>query len=189
MTDLAASRAPDGTPAAWLAPYAHLVELLSAGEAVDEETSRLVDAAVEVWARPSFDTFVSTGHLRFVPFDYQLHTAETVLRQMRGRAILADEVGLGKTIEAGLVLSELRLRGLARSVLVVCPSGLVAQWREELERKFGLATHLVGSGRPASPAAASAPPAVASAPPAVAPPAVAPPAVAPAPPAVASAPP
>ena len=186
MTDLAASRAPDGTPAAWLAPYAHLVELLSAGEAVDEETSRLVDAAVEVWARPSFDTFVSTGHLRFVPFDYQLHTAETVLRQMRGRAILADEVGLGKTIEAGLVLSELRLRGLARSVLVVCPSGLVAQWREELERKFGLATHLVGSGRPASPAAASAPPAAASAPPAVA---VAPPAVAPAPPAVASAPP
>ncbi len=169
MTDLAASRAPDGMPAAWLAPYAHLVELLSAGEAVDEETSRLVDAAVEVWARPSFDTFVSTGHLRFVPFDYQLHTAQTVLRQMRGRAILADEVGLGKTIEAGLVLSELRLRGLARSVLVVCPSGLVAQWREELERKFGLATHLVGSGRPGFPAAASAPAAVAPGTPAVAP--------------------
>ena len=168
MTDLAASTAPDGAPVAPLASYAHLVERLSAGEVVDEMASRLVDAAVEVWARPSFDTFVSIGHLRFEPFDYQLQTAETVLRRMRGRAILADEVGLGKTIEAGLVLSELRLRGLARSVLVVCPSGLVAQWREELERKFGLATHLVGSAEARDPAMISAP-AVAAAPPLAAP--------------------
>ena len=175
MTGLATSTAPDGAPAALLASYAHLVERLSAGEVVDEMASRLVDAAVEVWARPSFDTFVSIGHLRFEPFDYQLQTAETVLRRMRGRAILADEVGLGKTIEAGLVLSELRLRGLARSVLVVCPSGLVAQWREELERKFGLATHLVGSAEARDPAMVSTPAAAA---PAVAAPAVAAPAVA-----------
>ncbi len=165
MADLAASTVPDGAPAAWLTSYAHLVERLSAGEVVDEAASRLVDAAAEVWARPSFDTFVSIGHLRFEPFDYQLQTAETVLRRMRGRAILADEVGLGKTIEAGLVLSELRLRGLARSVLVVCPPGLVAQWREELERKFGLATYLVGSDRPGSPAIDSNPAVAASIPP------------------------
>jgi SNF2 family DNA or RNA helicase len=165
MADLARSAAPDGSPPAWLVPYAHLVERLSSGEAVDDTASRLVDAAVEVWARPGFDTFVSIGHLHFEPFDYQLQTAETVLRRMRGRAILADEVGLGKTIEAGLVLSELRLRGLARTVLVVCPSGLVAQWREELERKFGLATRVVGSDRPGSAALPPDPPAVASNPP------------------------
>jgi len=57
---------------------------------------------------------------------------------MQGRAILADEVGLGKTIEAGIVLSELRLRGLAGRVLVLTPAGLVGQWCEELERKFAL---------------------------------------------------
>jgi hypothetical protein len=66
------------------------------------------------------------------------HHAETVLRRMRGRAILADEVGLGKTIEAGLVLAELRMRGLADRALVVTPAGLVGQWGEELERKFAL---------------------------------------------------
>ena len=165
MADLAAPTVPGSAPAAWLASYAHLVERLLAGEVVDGAASRLVDAAAEVWARPSFDTFVSIGHLRFEPFDYQLQTAETVLRRMRGRAILADEVGLGKTIEAGLVLSELRLRGLARSVLVVCPPGLVAQWREELERKFGLATYLVGSDRPGSPAIVSDPSLPASIPP------------------------
>jgi SNF2 family DNA or RNA helicase len=61
---------------------------------------------------------------------------------MRGRAILADEVGLGKTIEAGLVASELRLRGLAARTLILVPVGLVEQWQQELDRKFGLPTVL-----------------------------------------------
>lgn len=65
---------------------------------------------------------------------------------MRGQGILADEVGLGKTIEAGLVLSELRMRGLADRVLVIVPAGLVDQWRDELERKFGLPTAIAQSG-------------------------------------------
>jgi len=54
------------------------------------------------------------------------------------RQILADEVGLGKTIEAGLVLSELSLRSQAEHVLILVPTGLVEQWTEELDRKFGL---------------------------------------------------
>ncbi len=113
---------------------------------VDPVTSVLVDAAVEVWRRPGFDSFLSLPQLSFVPFGYQMQTAQTVLRRMRGRAILADEVGLGKTIEAGLVLSELRMRGLADRTLVLTPAGLVEQWREELERKFGLPTDRPGSG-------------------------------------------
>src|SRR5207253_7455575 len=96
--------------------------------------------------------FVSLPRLRFVPFDYQLRAAETVLRRLRGRAILADEVGLGKTIEACLVLAELRLRGLAGRILVLVPPGLVEQWREELERKFGLPSLVVaGTGVPEPP--------------------------------------
>jgi SNF2 family DNA or RNA helicase len=120
--------------------YAPLLAGLRAGIPADRQTSALVDDAVTVWSRPGFDTFLSLPSLRFTPFDYQLQAARAALRRMRGRAILADEVGLGKTIEAGLVLAELRLRGLADRVLVVTPAGLVTQWREELERKFGVPT-------------------------------------------------
>jgi SNF2 family DNA or RNA helicase len=56
---------------------------------------------------------------------------------MRGRALLADEVGLGKTIEAGIVMKELIQRGLVRTVLVLTPASLTEQWREELLTKFG----------------------------------------------------
>ncbi|MEO3857814.1 DEAD/DEAH box helicase [Acrocarpospora sp. B8E8] len=107
---------------------------------VDLDRAALVDEAAEVWNRPGFDTFVSLPRLTFEPFDYQLAAAQTVVRRMRGRAILADEVGLGKTIEAGLVLSELRVRGLAAKALVITPAGLVGQWGEELGRKFALPT-------------------------------------------------
>jgi SNF2 family DNA or RNA helicase len=101
-----------------------------------------------VWSRPGFETFLSLGSLRFEPFDYQVQAARIALRRMRGRAVLADEVGLGKTIEAGLILAELRLRGLADRTLVITPAGLVTQWREELERKFGVPT--VAAGRDAA---------------------------------------
>jgi SNF2 family DNA or RNA helicase len=70
--------------------------------------------------------------------EHQVRTAKTVLRRFRGRALLCDEVGLGKTIEAGLVLDELVLRGLVRSVLVLTPPSLVEQWQGEMRRKFSL---------------------------------------------------
>jgi SNF2 family DNA or RNA helicase len=86
-----------------------------------------------------FDSLLSLALMRGVRhYDYQVETALRVLRIMRGRAILADEVGLGKTIEAGIVLKELVVRGLARKVLILTPASLVAQWKEEMETKFGL---------------------------------------------------
>src|SRR6266704_2393953 len=118
--------------------YQTLLRCLEQGRTVDDATSALVDQAVGVWARPGFETLVSLPRLRFEPFAYQLQAAGTALRAMRGRAILADEVGLGKTIEAGLVASELRLRGLAARTLILVPVGLVEQWQQELDRKFGL---------------------------------------------------
>ncbi|MHA6757266.1 DEAD/DEAH box helicase [Streptacidiphilus sp. PAMC 29251] len=125
---------------------ASFIELLSRmdGAPADPQVSALVDRAVEMWRRPGFETFLSLPQLGFTPFGYQKQTALTVLRRMRGRAILADEVGLGKTIEASLVLAELRLRGLADRVLVLTPAGLVDQWRQELERKFALPTVIAG---------------------------------------------
>ena len=118
--------------------YGPLLERLEEASPVLDQRSALVDQGLEVWARPGFESFICQSRLRFEPFPYQLEAAARVLRHMQGRAILADEVGLGKTIEAGIVLSELRLRGLAGRVLVLTPAGLVGQWCEELERKFAL---------------------------------------------------
>src|SRR3954471_2740760 len=128
---------------ALLALYRPLIARLEAGDAIVEEHSAFVDEALGVAARPGFETFMCLPRLRFEPFAYQLEAAARVLRHMQGRAILADEVGLGKTIEAGLILSELRLRGLADRALVLTPAGLVEQWRDELERKFGLPTAIL----------------------------------------------
>jgi len=145
VTSAAALRsAPEPVPD--LSAYATLLDALRLPRRVEPGVSELVDAAVEVWSRPGFDTMLSIPHLAFEPFDYQVQTAQTVLRRMRGRAILADEVGLGKTIEAGLVLAELRVRGMAGRALVITPAGLVEQWRDELERKFGIPTTVARGG-------------------------------------------
>ena len=134
---------------ALFALYAPLLARLRDRPLARHELSALVDDAVSVWSRPGFETFLSLAALRFEPFDYQVQAARVALRRMHGRAILADEVGLGKTIEAGLVLAELRLRGLADRTLVITPAGLVGQWREELERKFALPTLTVAARQPA----------------------------------------
>jgi SNF2 family DNA or RNA helicase len=69
---------------------------------------------------------------------HQIETVRKVLRRFHGRVLLADEVGLGKTIEACLLLREYLLRGLAKRVLILVPAPLVSQWREELAAKFHL---------------------------------------------------
>ena len=126
--------------------YRALLEQLEAGRRVTVDASALVEEALAVWAKPGFETIASLARLRFEPFPYQLEAAQVALRRMRGRAILADEVGLGKTIEAALVLSELRVRGLASRVLILTPPGLLEQWQQELDRKFALPSLLVQGG-------------------------------------------
>lgn len=72
-----------------------------------------------------------------VPLPHQLYALNRVMSRDRIRYLLADEVGLGKTIEAGLILRELKLRGMVRRVLVVAPKGLVRQWQAEMRLHFG----------------------------------------------------
>lgn len=70
--------------------------------------------------------------------DHQLVPLKKALELPRVNLFIADDVGLGKTIEAGLVMQELMLRQRVERVLVVCPASVTLQWRDELERRFGL---------------------------------------------------
>jgi SNF2 family DNA or RNA helicase len=86
---------------------------------------------------PSFSGLKSLDFLPQMNFlDHQLFTALETIERMNGRAILADEVGLGKTIEAGLILKEYMLRGLVKKALILVPASLVNQWVNELNQKF-----------------------------------------------------
>ena len=85
-----------------------------------------------------FDDLLALDAIGFTPFDYQIRAARTALRRFRGRGLLSDEVGLGKTIEAGLVLKEYLVRRMVQRVLILTPPGLVEQWREELATKFNI---------------------------------------------------
>jgi superfamily II DNA or RNA helicase len=86
-----------------------------------------------------FEELICLEHLKGVQhYWYQVETAFNVLKRFRGRVLLADEVGLGKTIEAGMLIKEYILRGLARKVLVLTPPSLVSQWQEEMAEKFDL---------------------------------------------------
>jgi superfamily II DNA or RNA helicase len=71
-----------------------------------------------------------------IPLPHQRYALERAIGDNNIRYILADEVGLGKTIEAGLIIKELKARGLIRRILVVCPTGLVTQWSMEMREKF-----------------------------------------------------
>ena len=77
--------------------------------------------------------------------DYQLDPLVRAIEMPRVNLLIADDVGLGKTIEAGLVAQELLLRYRARSVLIVCPAGLQLQWRDQMRDKFGLEFRIIDS--------------------------------------------
>jgi len=84
-----------------------------------------------------FERLLCLEGLRIQLYDHQREAVLRVLRDMRGRALLADEVGLGKTIEAGVILKEYMLRGLARKALILAPASLLTQWQQELAEKLG----------------------------------------------------
>ena len=71
-------------------------------------------------------------------FDHQILAAQRIKNELGGTALLADEVGLGKTIEAGIIIKEFLTTGLAKTVLILAPPSLLAQWQDELASKFNL---------------------------------------------------
>ena len=109
------------------------------------EDYRILLDAEELKGQGDFDHLIGLDHLPEVQqLEYQKQACLRALREMRGRGLLADEVGLGKTIEAGLILKEYLLRGLVHRALVLVPASLTIQWREELANKFGLEFEIAG---------------------------------------------
>ena len=111
---------------------------ISAGQFASRELYRLRLLAEHALLVGGFDELVCLESLEFAPFDYQVRAAQIMLRRFRGRGMFCDEVGLGKTIEAGLVLKEYLARNVVQRIMIVTPASLVEQWREELAVKFGL---------------------------------------------------
>lgn len=111
----------------------------------DLDWHRLAQTADELSLTHGFSELLCVSHLAerwqqvgVIPYPHQIKTAEKVLREMRGQAILADEVGLGKTIEAGIILKEYLLRGLVKRALILVPASLCWQWYQELYEKFDI---------------------------------------------------
>jgi SNF2 family DNA or RNA helicase len=77
--------------------------------------------------------------------DYQLDPLVRAIQMPRANLLIADDVGLGKTVETGLVIQELIVRNRARTVLIICPAGLQTHWRDQMRDKFGLEFRIVDS--------------------------------------------
>ncbi len=123
-----------------LHPDSHkVVAAFNEGRADELKFVRLRWQAEHLSLNRGFDRLMCLDQLRDVKrYQHQIDACLRALRHMGGRALLADEVGLGKTIEAGMVLKEYVLRGLVKRALVLVPASLTVQWREELEVKFAL---------------------------------------------------
>ena len=112
------------------------IERFRANQMGTAEQFNLRSVASDLWTRHLHDSLVSLSHARIDLKPHQVSVVHRVISSYPHRFLLSDEVGLGKTIEAAMVVKELRARGLARRVLILVPSGLVRQWQFELKTKF-----------------------------------------------------
>lgn len=129
-------------------PGAHVIERAGLPSISGWDDSDTLDAFLDAvcWGAA---TNADRGFLQ-APFrsgvsieDFQLDPLVRAIDMARVNLLIADDVGLGKTIEAGLVVQELLLRHRARTVLIVCPASLQEKWRVEMSEKFGLEFEVV----------------------------------------------
>ena len=131
-------------------PGARIIEKVALPDPTDFDAPDKLDAFLDAvrWGA------ASTADLKNIqsPFrsgieieDYQLDPVVRAIQMPRVNLLIADDVGLGKTIEAGMVGLELTIRHRARKILIVCPSALQIQWRDQMRDKFGLEFRIVDS--------------------------------------------
>jgi SNF2 family DNA or RNA helicase len=112
------------------------VDRLKSGELGSAKQFNLRSVAMDYWTAHRHNELVSLANARVDLKPYQVSVVHTVISDYPHRYLLCDEVGLGKTIEAAMIVKELRARGQARRVLILAPSGLLRQWQFELKTKF-----------------------------------------------------
>lgn len=126
-------------PVSFTIDQASFEKALSAGVVSTYPRYEVALEAQRIRFRDSFENLICLSNLQNIQsLWYQEETARKVLKTLRGRALLSDEVGLGKTIEACMVLREYIQRGMVKSALILTPTPLVSQWKEELKTKFDL---------------------------------------------------
>lgn len=113
------------------------LKALDAAEAAHPARIRYVLYAARIADLLSEDVLLAPASASVIPLPHQLKALRRAVLQDRVRFLLADEVGLGKTIEAGLIMRELKLRGLVRRILIIAPKGLITQWISEMQTHFG----------------------------------------------------
>ena len=113
-------------------------QLLRQGEIHEAKSVNLLITAKRLLFDYQFNEFSSLSNSRVEIKPHQVAVLHRVATSYPYRFLLADEVGLGKTIEAGMIIKELKARGLANRVLIIAPSGLVGQWQKEMVSKFGM---------------------------------------------------
>ena len=119
-------------------PY-DIRKMIINGKFSSYEKFKLNLKAQEIKRIGAIDKLISMDVLRakIDAHPYQMKVALTVLQEMNTNAILADEVGLGKTIEAGIIMKEFLVRGIVNTVLIIVPRSLLTQWKMEMREKFG----------------------------------------------------
>ena len=123
-------------------PASRLKSLESAGTGSPDNIAYIA-AAARVADALTQDVLLAPIESSVIPLPHQIRALSRAIANDRVRYLLADEVGLGKTIEAGLIMRELKLRGLVKRTLVIAPKGLVSQWVSEMRFHFGETFQLV----------------------------------------------
>ena len=123
-------------------PASRLKSLESAGTGSPDDIAYIA-AAARVADALTQDVLLAPIESSVIPLPHQIRALSRAIANDRVRYLLADEVGLGKTIEAGLIMRELKLRGLVKRTLVIAPKGLVSQWVSEMRFHFGETFQLV----------------------------------------------
>jgi len=123
-------------------PASRLKPLGSAGTGSPDDIAYIA-AAARVADALTQDVLLAPIESSVIPLPHQIRALSRAMAGDRVRYLLADEVGLGKTIEAGLIMRELKLRGLVKRTLVIAPKGLVTQWIAEMSMHFNEQFHQV----------------------------------------------
>ncbi|MFE0818066.1 helicase-related protein [Streptomyces sp. NPDC058847] len=113
------------------------------GDLGDQRAAGLLRTALRVGFRSGAGPFRSLAGIAVEPRAYQLVPLLMALRQKTVRMLISDDVGIGKTVEAGLIASELLAQGEATGLAVLCSPALAEQWQQELRTKFGIDAELV----------------------------------------------